>query len=153
MSCLASLVNAPVILKRARLFETVQRQARKLRLRRHDALGPFGQAATPSLPALAGEMGQSFAGDAARMMPVVFERLDETFPEGAFVEAQAARPFLANLAIAQVRQAVEQLLTRLLQVPPIGVRVQFGKAFGKRTGTAESNAEIVHRTSGKMVGR
>jgi hypothetical protein len=131
----------------------MQRQARKLRLWQRDAFGPFGQAATPALPSLAGKMGQSLACDAARTMLVAFEGFDETFPERAFVETQTARPFFTHLTIAQIRQTVEQLLARLLQVPPIGVRVQLGKTLGKRTATAESNTEVVHWPCGKVVGR
>ena len=96
-------------------------------------------------------MSQGLAGTAPRAPLVAFEGIQETRAGRPLIEAQTARPFLDDLAIAQFRHAVQQILAGLPQVAPIRVRVQFRKAFGERPAAAQSDAQVVHGFRRKVL--
>jgi len=114
-------------------------------------LGALGQFASPLLPALACKILQGGAGLVASAALVPSEPVHKGGGAGLLIEMQAAHPHRHHLDVAQFRQTLLESFARLPQVPPAGVRIEFGKTFRQRAGAAQGNAQIVDRFGSELA--
>jgi hypothetical protein len=153
VSGLTAAAIAPPLFALASFGEAAQSEPGEMRFGGGNALGALGQAATPTLPALAGKARQSPAGAAPRVAALHLERTHEKSARPSLLETEAARPFFRDLGITQFGQALQQILAGLSQVTPLRVRVQIREAFGERAAAAQSNAQIVNRLDREAIHR